>query len=114
MSRDSKYHPLDVRYQGPSTAYRGSTRKREERESPPTSPAARPAKPAAGKSNPWRQRDQVAPAARPKTPANIRSQEKPASRSPLGIITGLFKTIGRVYLAFLLIVFGITFLNAFF
>ena len=114
MSRDSKYHPLDTRYRGPSTAYRGSTRKREERAAAPASPAARPAKPAAAKANPWRQRDRTAPAARPKTPANVRSQERPASHSLLGLVTGIFKTIGRVYFAFLLIVLGITFLNAFF
>ena len=58
MSKESKYHPIDVRYRGPSTAYRGSAHRKEKFAKAPmkAKTSTPPEAPVAATAGPWAQK----------------------------------------------------------
>ena len=101
------YHPVDVRYKGPSTAYRGSATARKLRE---TSPVARPAKskatpaPAQAEANapsPWRGNA----AAQVRQIVRETASAAPKPMDALGGLFSVYRSIKRVYLGFILMIF---------
>lgn len=128
----SKYHPIDVRYKGPSTAYRGSAKRMPEQ---PLN-SLRKANPA---TQPGRQRQPAHP--KPKAPAHPSPQSpwgakyraetsqptppRPPKSTPAGatansalrgvggvfdVFFGVVKTLKYIYFAFIALVFLIAFL----
>lgn len=91
MSKDDRYHPIDVRYRGPSTAYRGSARREGTRDKPPA--AAKPPVPPTPKAQPskgpWSQNTQ-APAApwgggQPAAQRPLPRHQTPKTKSRFGL-----------------------------
>ena len=104
-----EYHPIDVRYKGPSTAYRGSAAARKLRETataskavpaPKATPRPAPAQPAQTPS-PWR--GNATAQIRQIVQQATRDAPKPAEIA--GGIFSVYRTIRRVYLGFILMVF---------
>jgi len=108
------YHPIDVRYKGPSTAYRGSAKRNDtvkpRRDTPPqkapaTRQAASPSSPTPAQPNPWGPVQQT-PAQPPRpTPAPAPPHSRPRT------LGSVFRNLRRAYTAFviliiLMVVFG--------
>ncbi len=116
----SKYHPIDVRYQGPSTAYTGSLNKRQ---IDPPAPAPQPVdiprsadQTAKAAANPWgaEQRATSAPLPPPKprpAPRRAGSTAMPLAWRllvpwPVQMVVGLFRRLGWAWSIALLYILG--------
>lgn len=116
----ANYHPIDVRYKGPSTAYTGSANKRQ-LDTPKVQPDRQPAKvrqqtkatPPAG-PNPWgiKQAGSPNPAPRPqpKPRPEPRAQMPLAMRLllpwPVQFVTGMFRRLGWAWSIALIYLLG--------
>ncbi|MEM9969302.1 MAG: hypothetical protein AAF755_14595 [Pseudomonadota bacterium] len=102
----AKYHPIDVRYKGPSTAYTGSAKKKQMTNPvslPDAQSAKKPSKPKApmrSNANPWNatQRGMPGPAPRPAQPHKPATQMPLAMRLllpwPLQFLAGMLRRLG--------------------
>jgi hypothetical protein len=121
MAKD--YHPIDVRYKGPSTAYRGSAKRTSEsplnslRKAQPITPPQRQHQPAQPPTqSPWgtKYRAQTSQPAPPRLqkPPTTAVTAKTALRGVGGIFDvffGVVKTLKYIYFGFIALVFLIAF-----
>lgn len=98
------YHPIDVRYKGPSTAYRGSAKRNDTVK--PASDRATPGKSmvqkatAGAEASPWGGAKPAQPQA-PQQPRPTPAAPRPRRR---GVLGGIFQNLRRAYTAFILLV----------
>jgi len=94
----SKYHPIDVRYKGPSTAYRGSAKQQKST----FTAVAKASQTAKSSPSPWGGAKTTAPEPATPSPSGTKaSASKEATRSPI--------TLKNIYL----VLAGIIFLSLF-
>ncbi len=118
----TKYHPIDVRYKGPSTAYRGSSKRpsgtmtslRDETSKQPAK--ANPATHAGKQHSPWDGQTKRQAATSPSMTSQ-ENQRSTASISPtaggiggvFSTVFGLMRTIKNIYLAIIVLIFLMAF-----
>jgi hypothetical protein len=112
----TKHHPIDVRYKGPSTAYRGSAKQPHTASLPTQKTSLHKATPAAtqisDQSSPW----DKSPPQLPRPPAHTPPRKDKPAATAFGIIGSVFNvfhgvvnTIKYVYFAVIAVVFLLAF-----